>query len=348
MPADRSRIPASVCEQSSPTGLTPTSSPAAPGRGVAGTCTDCARPAPDGPPSPARAAPRRWITSSAVPAITLATWTSPLCAAGSLPCAVKSATNGPACRYLCGAPPAGIVGTTQLTSPTSVDPIIGALLASSGTIRSHSGVLCPSPPRRARRYAASDVLVRQGRLECRRRRAVRHRRTAVDRCAWEVGCRSPSPAACCPAGWCTVLTTCDLKDRVSVISAAPSGDLAHPRDQPRQFWQVAGADQVAHRGARLHHVRRDTAGVEQRVVDACVRTAYARACSSRRHSSAPPHPERCAQDAASAAACAARPWKVKSIRVLASDTGFVKRQRNDGRVPGDRHVDIAGTRRPAP
>ena len=67
----------------------------------------------------------------------------------------------------------------------------------------------------------------------------------------------------------TALTTCDFDPRLGHQRRAVS-DLAYPLDQPRELRQVARADHVAHLGARLHHVGRDAAGIEQRVVDARV------------------------------------------------------------------------------
>ena len=61
-----------------------------------------------------------------------------LCAAGCLPWATT-------CQVWKGVPTATVgawactVGTTQLTSPTSVEPIAGLRLVSSGTVKSVSG-----------------------------------------------------------------------------------------------------------------------------------------------------------------------------------------------------------------
>ena len=46
------------------------------------------------------------------------------------------------------------------------------------------------------------------------------------------------------------------------------GDLAHARHELVQLVELAGADQVAHGRVRLHDVRRDSAGIGDRVVDA--------------------------------------------------------------------------------
>lgn len=62
------------------------------------------------------------MTAVAVAAIEVAAWIMPLCAAGSLPCATV-------CHAEKGVPSAAVdelictVGTTQLTSPTSVEPV---------------------------------------------------------------------------------------------------------------------------------------------------------------------------------------------------------------------------------
>src|SRR5204863_4271422 len=76
---------------------------------------------------------------TATPAITLAALTIPFFACPDLPCAVI-------CHEWPGVPIATVaqractVGTTQLTSPTSVEPIIGAPFVPYGTMKSHSGV----------------------------------------------------------------------------------------------------------------------------------------------------------------------------------------------------------------
>src|SRR4029450_728012 len=79
------------------------------------------------------------ITSIAVPAMILAAWTMPLWAAPDFPWAVI-------CQVWPGVPIATVatrawtVGTAQLTSATSVEPIIGSPLAASGTVKSQRGV----------------------------------------------------------------------------------------------------------------------------------------------------------------------------------------------------------------
>ncbi len=55
---------------------------------------------------------------------------------------------------------------------------------------------------------------------------------------------------------------------VSVISAAPCAILRTRADQLVHPGQVAVADRIAHPGMGLHHVGRDAAGVEQRIMDA--------------------------------------------------------------------------------
>ena len=76
------------------------------------------------------------------------------------------------------------------------------------------------------------------------------------------------------------------------------GDLAHPLDQPRQLRQVrargSGSAPWRTPAPRWARSRRHPASHNARAH----RTACVRACSSRRHSSAPPRPARCARDAA--------------------------------------------------
>ena len=57
---------------------------------------------------------------------------------------------------------------------------------------------------------------------------------------------------------------------VSVISAAPSAILRTRSTSACMPARSHGANRVAHLGARLHDIRRDAAGVEQRVMDARV------------------------------------------------------------------------------
>src|SRR5436305_3195191 len=74
-----------------------------------------------------------------MPAMSLASLIMPFLEFPDLPCAVI-------CHELPGVPIATVaqractVGTAQLTSPTSVEPIIGAPFVPYGTMKSHSGV----------------------------------------------------------------------------------------------------------------------------------------------------------------------------------------------------------------
>ena len=78
------------------------------------------------------------MASSAVAAITLATCTMPFLAIGVLPWAVSCQEwNGVPTAQV--APSACTSGTTQDTSPTSVEPIIGTPVWPSGRIASASG-----------------------------------------------------------------------------------------------------------------------------------------------------------------------------------------------------------------
>lgn len=71
-------------------------------------------------------------------AMARAAWVMPLCAAGALPCAVICQL-WPGVPMACVATRTSVVGSAQVTSDTSVEPIIFLPPGRSGTTKSHRG-----------------------------------------------------------------------------------------------------------------------------------------------------------------------------------------------------------------
>jgi hypothetical protein len=157
--------------------------------------------------------------STAVPAITFATCTMPLWAAGSLPWAV-ACQECSAVPMAWVAPRACTVGTFHDTSPTSVEPIIGRPLLSSGTMRSQSDAsfgLMPTLRKEALMSSSLSVAWKSAALA--RSAASKGggpRRSRLS-CISRSSGRLPSRLDTAEITW--------LSTRVSVISAAPSATL---------------------------------------------------------------------------------------------------------------------------
>jgi len=174
--------------------------------------------------------------------MTFATCTSSLVRGWQFPLAPSTARNDPACRWHRSRPRACTNGTTQLTSPTSVEPDHGEPEArpaerSRHTTTGPAGMAYRNDDRRSR-YLPPTAL--PGIFAAGPRCAVGIIERPGGSQAVKVVPATHAPEACCQADWTPRSGPWPLTE-VSVISAAPSAIFIYPFDQAVEFGQVSRA-----------------------------------------------------------------------------------------------------------